>query len=67
MLRLKRVRLTRSLLIRGEHVEKGSVLDLDQELANHLILQRAAVPLNLFQRFFFSIRPFKGRSERKED
>ncbi len=68
MPRTKRVRLTLSLFIGGEHVEKGSVLDLDQELANHLVAQRSAVQLNFFSRFFSRIRSFaKGRSKGRED
>jgi hypothetical protein len=59
---LKRVRLTRDILLDGRHVEEGSIHYLPQPLADHLIAQDSAVHLNLFSRclqelrFFFDVR-----------
>jgi hypothetical protein len=49
---MKRVRLTRSLFLDGHHVEEGSIRDLDQALADHLIAQGSAVRLNPLSSFF---------------
>jgi len=60
---LKRIRLTRSLLLDGRHAEEGSIHYLAQPLADHLIALGSAVHLNLFSRclqgFYFFLR--KGR------
>ena len=61
------VRLKRSIYLGGDHAEKGSVLELPRPLAEDLIRQCSAVPLNLFSRFFARIRFFvDSRTKRKE-
>jgi hypothetical protein len=41
----KRIRLTRSIFLGGEHAEEGSVHEVAKPLADDLILQGSAVPL----------------------
>jgi len=55
MLRRKRIRLLRSIFLNGNHAEKGSTWDLEQGLADDLVRQGSAVPLNCFSRFFARI------------
>jgi hypothetical protein len=63
----KRVRLTRSLFLEGDHAEKGSIHDLSKPLADDLIRQGSALPLNFFPRFFARIRFFiDSQIKRKE-
>lgn len=59
MFRTKRVRLTRSLVLGGRHVDEGSIRNLAQPLADDLIAQGSAVHLNLFSQAFARIRQRK--------
>src|SRR5882672_2380372 len=52
---LRRIRLTRSIMLRGEHAEEGSIRYVDEELAHDLVLQGSAVQLNLFSSLFARI------------
>jgi hypothetical protein len=45
------VRLTRSIVLGGEHAEKGGIRELAKPQAEELIAQGSAVPLNFFPRF----------------
>jgi hypothetical protein len=64
----KRIRLTRSIILDGGHAEEGSIHDLAQPLADHLIAQGSAVQVNFFLQFFSRIWFFvdrrTGRKER---
>ena len=60
---LKRVRLTRSLLLHERHAEAGSIQDLAQPLADDLIAQGSAVQLNVVSRF---LHGFSSTAEPKE-
>ena len=50
MLVTKKVRLTRSVFLHGEHAEKGSVHRLPLELADWLIAQGSAEQLGVVER-----------------
>lgn len=63
----KRVRLTRSIVIDGEHVEKGKVLDLARGLADDLVMQDSAVQLRIFPRLFSRIRLFIASRVQKRE
>lgn len=64
---MKRLRITRSILLGGEHAEKGSIRDVESPLADDLIAQGSAVRLNFVSRFFARIRSFvDSRTEKKE-
>ena len=63
---LKRVRLTRSIFIDGEHFEKGSVRYLARPLADDLIVLGSAVRLNYFSLLFSRILAFCRRPNSKE-
>ncbi|MGB2679153.1 MAG: hypothetical protein WAN12_18880 [Candidatus Acidiferrum sp.] len=41
----KRIRITRSILLGGEHVEKGSVHEVAKSIADDLIATGSALPL----------------------
>jgi hypothetical protein len=42
---MKRIRITRSILLGGEHVEKGSIRELAKPIADDLVAGGSAVPL----------------------
>jgi hypothetical protein len=67
VLRVKRVRLTRSVMIDGRHVEKGTVLDLAKSLAEDLVMQDSAVQLTIFPRLFSRIRLFIASRVQKRE
>jgi hypothetical protein len=66
VLRTKRIRLTRSIILDGEHAEEGSTRFVEQELAKDLIAQGSAVQVNLFARFFPRIWFVASRAQKKE-
>jgi hypothetical protein len=63
---LKKIRLTRSIFVDGEPLEKGSVRYLAQPLADDLVSQGSAVHLNFFGRFFSRILFLFRRSDEKK-
>lgn len=42
---MKRIRITRSILLGGEHIEKGSIREVAKPLADDLIAGGSAVPI----------------------
>ena len=67
MFRLKRVRLTRSVMIHGRHVPEGTVVDVEPSLADDLIFAASAVQLNIFPRLFSRIRLFLASRIQKRE
>jgi hypothetical protein len=67
VLRTKRIRLTRSIFLNGEHAEAGSVHDMSRALADDLIAQGSAVQVNFVSRFFSRIWFFVSRRTKREE
>ncbi|MGB2643436.1 MAG: hypothetical protein WBF09_08930 [Candidatus Acidiferrum sp.] len=56
VLRLTRIRMTRSILLDGAHAEEGSIQYVTSAVADDLAMQRSAVRLEIFPRLFSRIR-----------